>query len=158
MPHSIAVSKTKYLELIDELCRVIGVAQPGAICDGGALHIDDVAFSLLHDARVDDALLFVYADFGALPRGRELPAAIALLEANLFLYSGGAPAFAIAPGTERVTMAHHCALARIDARDLHAMLIGMAAKAGQWRGDYFLDPATNPFQLHGPAVATAVLR
>lgn len=143
------MSKIKYLELIDALCRLTGCAQPGVISDGGALQIDDVAFSLLHDAQVDNTLLYIYADFGVLPRGRELPAALALLEANLFLYSGAAPAFAITPGTERVTMAHHCALTQIDAPDLHALLIDMAAKARQWRSDHFLDPATNPFQLHG---------
>ncbi|HEY4316544.1 MAG TPA: CesT family type III secretion system chaperone [Herbaspirillum sp.] len=151
------MSKTKYLELIDEICRLTGGAQPGAICDGAALLVGEVAFSLLHDAQVDDALLFVYADFGALPRGRELQAALALLEANLFLHGGAAPVFAVSAGSERVTMAHHCALAGLDARDLHTLLVGMAAKARQWRNDYFLDPATYPFQLHGPAGSTAVL-
>jgi hypothetical protein len=141
------LSNIKYFELIDEFCLLTGIAQPCVIIDSGAVHIDDVAFSLLHDAGIDDTLLFVYADFGALPRGRELQAATALLEANLFLYSGTAPAFAISPGTDRVVMAHHCVLARIDAQDLHALLLNIAAKARQWRGDYFLDPATNPFQL-----------
>jgi hypothetical protein len=145
------LSNLKYFELIDEFCLLTGITYPRMITDGGTVHIDEVAFSLLHDARIDDALLFVYADFGALPRGHELPAAIALLEANLFLYSGTAPAFAVSPGTDRVVMAHHCALARIDAQDLHLLLLNMAAKARQWRGDYFLNPATNPFQLTRPA-------
>jgi hypothetical protein len=145
------VSNIKYFELIDEFCLLTGIAQPSVITDGGTVHIDEVAFSLLHDARIDDALLFVYADFGALPRGRELHAAIMLLEANLFLYSGSAPTFAISPGTDRVVMAHHCSLTRIDASELRALLLNMAAKARQWRGDYFLDPATNPFQLTRPA-------
>ena len=150
------MSNTTYLELVDALCRLCGCTQPGAIAEGGALLVDGVACSLLHDPRIDDALLFIYADFGALPRGRELPAAMALLEANLFLYGRAGPAFAVSPGTERVTMAHHCVLEEVDADELHGLLINIAGKARQWREDYFLDPATNPFQLHAPGANAAM--
>jgi hypothetical protein len=149
------VSNIQYFELIDEFCLLTGLAQPRMITEGGTVLIDEVAFSLQHDPQADDTLLYIYAEFGALPRGREMLAAVALLEANLFLYSGASPAFAIAPGTEQVVMAHHCALAQIDAQGLHALLVDMAAKAGQWRADYFLDPATSPFQLSQPNRAQA---
>lgn len=152
------MSKVIYLELVDALCRFCDCRQPGAIAEGGALHVDGIAFSLLHDPRIDDALLFIYADFGSLPSGRELPAAMALLEANLFLYGGAAPTFAVSPGTERVTMAHHCVLAETDADELHGLLVNIAGKARQWREDHFLDPATNPFQLQGPDAAMMLRR
>lgn len=152
------MSKLIYLELVDALCRLCACPQPGAIAEGGALHVEGVAFSLLHDPRIDDALAFIYADFGALPRGRELPAAMALLEANLFLYGGAGPAFAVSPGTERVTMAHHCVLAETDAGELHGLLVNIAGKARQWREDHFLDPATNPFQLQGQHAAMTLAR
>lgn len=152
------MSNIIYLELVDALCRLCGCRQPGAIAEGGALQVEGVAFSLLHDPRIDDALVFIYADFGSLPRGRELPAAMALLEANLFLYGGAGPTFAVSPGTERVTMAHRCALAQIDAGELHGLLVNIAGKARQWREDYFLDPATNPFQLQGPDAAMTLGR
>jgi len=147
----IALSKIKYFDLIDEFCLLPGMVQPRIqprnITDGGALYIDDVAFSLLHNEQIDETLLFIYADFGALPPGRELQAAIALLEANLYLYNGAAPVFAISAETGRVVMAQHGALAALDAQSLSELLLNIAQKATQWRKDYFLDPQTNPFQL-----------
>jgi hypothetical protein len=144
------VSKAKYFQLVDEFCFLAGVEQQQLIAEGGALSVDEVMFSLLHNEQIDDSLLFIYADFGELPTGRELQAAQALLEANLFLYSGAAPVFAISAETERVVMADHRALDALDAHGLRDLLTDMAAKAKQWRGDYFLDALSNPFQLSTP--------
>jgi hypothetical protein len=141
------VSKITYFELIEAYCLLTDVKHPRMITDGGTLHINGVAFSLLHNEQIDETLLYIYADFGALPPGRELQASMALLEANLFLYSGSTPVFAIAPGTERVVMAQVGSLAQLDAESLSALLTNMADKACQWRKDYFLDPQSNPFQL-----------
>jgi hypothetical protein len=149
--NGIALSKIKYFNLIDEFCLLPGLVQPRiqprSITDGGALYINDVAFSLLHNERIDEALLFIYADFGELPAGRELPASAALLEANLYLYNGASPVFAISAETGRVVMAQHCLLAMLDAQALSVLLLNLSAKARQWRSDYFLNPESNPFQL-----------
>ena len=144
------MSKIKYFELLNEFCLLSGVEQPQLIAEGGTLNVNDVMFSLLHNEQIDDALLFIYADFGELPPGRELQASVALLEANLFLYSGAAPVFAISAESGRVVMAEHRSLDRLDARDLSEVLVSMAAKAKQWRGDYFLDPGSSPFQIAAP--------
>jgi hypothetical protein len=147
----IAVSKIKYFNLIDEFCLLPGIVQPriqpGMITDGGVLHIDDVAFSLLHNELIDEDLLFIYADFGVLPPGRELQASTALLEANLCLYNGAAPVFAISAVSGRAVMAQHDSLAALNAQSLSVLLLNMAKKARQWRGDFFLNPETSPFQL-----------
>jgi hypothetical protein len=140
------VSKARYFELIDEFCLLRGVEEPQLIVEGGALNVNDVMFSLLHNVQIDEGLLFIYADFGELPLGRELQASVALLEANLFLYSGAAPVFAISAETGRVVMAEHRMLDQLDAQDLSDVLTSMAAKARQWRSDYFLDHSS-PFQL-----------
>jgi hypothetical protein len=140
------VCKKKYFELMEEFCLLSGVEQPQLISEGGTLKVDDVTFSLLHNERIDPALLFIYADFGALPPGRELQAAMALLEANLFLYGGAAPVFALSAQTERVVMADHRRLDQLDAQGLQLVLVNLAAKAAQWRADYFLDAASRPFR------------
>lgn len=123
------------------------ISAPLHVADGSALHINGVAFSLSHHPLIDNALLFIHADFGLLPEGRELAAALALLEANMFLANGSAPVFSVAPNTKQVVMVQHCALSKTDDRMLLALLTNLAEHALQWRVDYFLNSATNPFCL-----------
>jgi hypothetical protein len=128
----------KFRYLIEGFCKVCGLDNAGRILDGGSIIVNEVTFSLIYSENVNPELLFIYCDFGDPPVGREADAYRALLEANLYLYSGTGPTFSISRETRRVLFADQLRLDKGTPEELHAILLRMADKAHAWRADYFL--------------------
>jgi hypothetical protein len=125
--------------LIEGFCKFCGLDNPGRILDGGSIVVNEVTFSLIYSENINPELLFIYCDFGDAPLGRQSDAYRALLEANLYLYSGSGPAFSISRETGRVVFADQYRLDnKSTPEELHAILVRLAEKAQAWRADHFL--------------------
>ncbi|RZI42202.1 molecular chaperone Tir [Herbaspirillum sp. HC18] len=133
------MSKASAIELASRFCELSGLSEPEQLLQGKAIEIDGVAFSLGHSDGTDGDLLFIYADFGAPPAGKEARVFQALLEANTFLHTGPRAAFAISPETNRVMFIHNMPLATATPEALSDVLADVAVKANEWRAHYFLD-------------------
>jgi hypothetical protein len=127
--------KQAFENLIHRFCELYGPDDPERVIQGGPVTVSQVVFSLIYSEAVDPQLLFVYSDYGEVPRGRKLEIYRALLQANLHLYTGRGPILALSTDGLRVVRADHCRLAGLQPQALHAMLTGLAASAKAWRGD-----------------------
>ncbi len=108
--------------------------------EGGAVVVNDVVFSLIHNDAIHPDMVFIYCDFGDVPIGREAEAYRALLEANLYLYTGIGPAFTVSNETGRVLLAHHYFMhdGQNMPSELREVLVDLSTKALAWRADHFL--------------------
>ena len=141
-------------QLVKDFCSLCGMGEPERILQGGPIAVDDIVFSLVYSETVNRELVYIYCDFGDMPKGRELEAHKALLEANLYLHTGGGPVFAISVETGRVVSADHRRLAGLKAEDLRAALVKSADQAKQWRQHHFLN--TSGTATAGKPVAAPV--
>jgi hypothetical protein len=146
-----------FAQLVKDFCTLCGMEEPERILQGGPIAVDDIVFSLVYSESVNPDLVFIYCDFGELPRGRETEAGKALLEANLYLHTGGGPVFAISVETGRVVSADHRRLVDTKAEALRALLVKSADQAKQWRQHHFLNNNTSA-NASKPAAASPLAR
>lgn len=83
--------------------------------------------------------MFIYCDFGDALPGREVDVYRELLKANLFLYNGTGPVFALSSETGRVVFDRHFRLDQLDPDMLQGILAQMEQQAAAWRTDQFLN-------------------
>lgn len=127
-----------FRQLIKGFCALAGLKDVERILKDGAVVINNVVFSLLCSEESSPGMVLIYCDFGDVPRGREADAYRALLKANMILYSGTGPAFTISLETGRVVFADHAKIVQITPEKLRDILVRLAAKAIEWRGNHFL--------------------
>lgn len=132
------MSNPAFVNLIEGLCREYGLDQPERIVRGGALAIGDVVFSLSCDERLGAGLVFIHCDYGPVSRTREADVYRSLLEANMALYSGSAPAYTVSPDSGHVVAVDHRRLGECTPAALRTLLAEMQAQAKAWRADYSL--------------------
>jgi hypothetical protein len=133
------MNHSQFVSLIEGFCKECGLDQPERILHGGPIAVGDVVFSLIYSEQVNPELIFVYCDFGSVPPGQEMEAYRALLEANMFLYTGSGPAFTLSSETGRVVLAEHYKMSAITPKELREKLVKLAEQAKAWRVDHFLD-------------------
>jgi hypothetical protein len=132
------VSHARYTKLIQDFCNANGLQEPERILRGGPIAVDDVTFSVIYSETVNPDVVFLYCDFGDVPVGREHEAYKALLQANLSLYNGGGPSFAVSPESGRVLLADACRIDGVTVEKLREHLVKLADQATEWRKDHFL--------------------
>ncbi|HEX6705246.1 MAG TPA: CesT family type III secretion system chaperone [Albitalea sp.] len=145
-------------QLVKDFCTLCNMEEPERILQGGPIAVDDIVFSLIYSETVNPDLIFIYGDFGDLPTGKEQAALRALLEANLYLYTGNGPVFAMSTDTGRVVSAQHQRLVDIKAADLRSALVKLADQAKLWRQHHFLGDSRKPGgpnPLAAPAASAA---
>ena len=131
-----------FKDLAEKFCSLAGLDEPNRVLNGDAVEINGITFSLMYNEKIDPEVLFIYADFGPVPAYRKVEIHEALLEANLFVYPQGFPAFGISPETKRVVFASHARLREITAEALCKVLAELSEQATDWRAHYFLTPAS----------------
>lgn len=154
------MSRHRYVNLIEELCKVSRLSDPAAILQGGPIEVNNIKFSLIHSEKIDPDLMFIYCDFGDPPIGRDSDVYRALLKQNLFFYKGSGPVFAISPDTGRVMLAQYERMDEITPDALLHRLSELSIQAQSWRKDPFIlpeaahqttpqnKPSTPPLSLH----------
>jgi hypothetical protein len=144
-------------QLVKDFCKLCNMEEPERILHGGPIAVDDIVFSLVYSETVNPDLLFVYGDFGEVPAGKEAEALRALLEANLYLYTGSGPIFAASVDSKRIVSVEHKRLVDTKATDLRAALVKLADQAKVWRQHHFLGDARKPTGPNplAPAAAAA---
>jgi hypothetical protein len=132
-----------FRHLIEDFCKLCGLDDPRRILDGGSIIVNEVVFSLVYSEKINPDLVFIYCDFGDVPLNRQADAYRALLEANLFLYTGTGPAFTVSRETGRVLLADQYRLdKKSNPEELQAVLVRLAAKALDWRTNHYLQNTT----------------
>jgi hypothetical protein len=135
------MNQARYAQLIEGFCKECGLEEPERILHGGPVAVGDVVFSLIYSEQVNADMIFIYCDFGEVPRDREADAYRVLLEANMFLYTGSGPSFTVSSETGRVVLAEHHRIDGLDPKALREILVKMSEQAMAWRLDHFLEKA-----------------
>lgn len=127
-----------FAPLVNATCELVGVApahawlnlnDPNHRC--ATFHVDGVECIVSHRSTAPDAL-FIHCVFGPVPEARSTDALLALLQLNLALYGGGAPAF----GADAQRNLLLCLQERV--QDLHATALAqtlenLAMQAIAWK-------------------------
>ncbi|KRB66356.1 hypothetical protein ASE07_10810 [Noviherbaspirillum sp. Root189] len=136
-----------YRYLIEDFCKLCGLENSGQIMRGGPVVVDGSMFSLIYSETVNPDIMFIYCDCGDVPLGRQADAYKALLEANLFLYTGTGPSFTVSDETGRVLLVDQYPLRDKSApEELRNVLSQLAALAKEWRTDHFLEKSASRFR------------
>lgn len=140
------MSRNQFIKLLEGFCALAKIDNPASILSDGAVTVNNVAFSLMHDEEVPK-VLFLYADFGKLPCKQELEVCKALMEANLFLFFMKQQcSFAISQNTRNVTLACRVSMENLTPEDLRTILVELSTKAHAWRKNHFFDLKPKPAQ------------
>lgn len=131
-----------YRTVLDEFCRHTGFKPDDDSQESfyqlADIVVDGISMSLAPGGEADDPHLLYCCDFGEIPEKRGVLVMVRLLEMN-FAASGPAhPCFGLNFATGRVMLSGAMPLAKLDGQILAAMLQHYAAKAMQWRQNWFL--------------------
>jgi hypothetical protein len=149
-----------FVRVIERFCEHCGLGDPTRILQGGAVAVDGIAFSLIYSEQVDPDLLFLYADYGEVPPGREAEVYRALLEMNLHVYTGRGPVLTLSADSGHVVRAEHCPLVDLKPQALYTAMVKIAGDAKAWRDDPSFKKtasASQPKAVRG-AVTSSALR
>ncbi|MES2354840.1 MAG: CesT family type III secretion system chaperone [Pseudomonadota bacterium] len=133
------MSKQKYVELIDQVCKECDIDDPQSMYDVCDLIVMDVAFTLLYRDAFDGIVIF--CEYGEVPEENRAAILQSLLEANTYTFDFNTPCFLINPDTKHVLLRAHMLLDGLTAQDLLTTLGSYAMTAGIWRKTYHLDGA-----------------
>ncbi|MBN9473201.1 MAG: molecular chaperone Tir [Bordetella sp. SCN 67-23] len=146
--------KQQHEALIRAFCALCGIeGEADNLLKGGPLAVNDVVFSISHNAEISPHAILIYCDFGTVEEGREAEAYRALLEANMVMYSANGPMYTVSPLTGRVVFANSYPLEALDARALRNVLARLAGMSKAWHQSQFLQ---NP-PLRAKAVQAGTL-
>lgn len=133
------MSRKAFVELVEGFCSLAGLSEPERAVAGETVMMDGVGFTLVQSDEVDPSLISIYAEFGKIPLQLEARVCKLLLEANLYLYIEKGPIFTLSPDQKSVICAERRMLGQTTPKDLRDLLVRLAAKANEWRKNYFLD-------------------
>lgn len=119
-------------------CDMPPVAANPAGARAVSLMLDGVELTLGHDPQRGAAHLFVLVRFGQLPQGRELPACLALLQANSHMLAAQGPGFGQDPVTGDILLQQGYAFGDITPQDLYQAIVRLGGIAREWRATHFL--------------------
>ncbi|HVZ46012.1 MAG TPA: CesT family type III secretion system chaperone [Ramlibacter sp.] len=134
-------------ELCKGFCELAGAAPPALTrgADGtraATIRMEGVDVAMQQFADRYEDIVFLAADLGEPPAGRELEAWRLLMEANLRMTGTSAPSFSRSPVTGRAVLHWPCPLMEATVTDFRRRVIALVEAARQWREDHFLDDST----------------
>lgn len=146
-----------YCELIDSLCRLVGVSDPSRHYDLMTLNVDDEDCSIAYGGQYNQDRVTVSCVFGKPPEQRADEVLQRLLEVNLSVMPPGGLRFGIEPVTGDVILSGCVAMAGMGAEGLLRLLSQLASEAVQWRRHFFLT-GTAGSEVYEPASMTTLYR
>ncbi|HEY4541005.1 MAG TPA: CesT family type III secretion system chaperone [Noviherbaspirillum sp.] len=132
------MSYSKYCELIDGLCTLVGIGNPAALYSHAELTVDGEDCVLMHGGEYNEDGITVCCMFGEPPEENGDLIRQRLLEANLTAMQPGGMRYALNQSGGEVMLAGVVPLEALDPESLLALLARLAQNARQWRRHYFL--------------------
>jgi len=132
------MSKEKYCELIDQLCKKLGIEDSKSMHNACNIQVGNIPFILLHGGERDQDSLYLYCNFGEPPSERKTIVLQRLLETNLGLFGHNAQNFGFNVETGRVLQMSRMAISQTKLESLVQVLNGLAAYAQMWRQSAYL--------------------
>jgi len=132
------MSYANYCALIDGLCRLVGIADPGPLYARAELTVNGEDCVLTHGGEYNDDGIAVYCIFGEPPEEHAALIRQKLLEANLTAMQPGGMRYALNPETDEVMLAGVVPMDELDPERLLLLLARLAHGARNWRQHYFL--------------------
>ncbi|MES2356164.1 MAG: CesT family type III secretion system chaperone [Pseudomonadota bacterium] len=132
------MSKEKYCELIDQLCKKLGIEDSKSMYNACNVEVGNIPFTLLHGGNLDQDSLYLYCNFGEPPSERKTMVLQRLLETNLCLFGHNAQNFGFNVETGRVLQMSRMSVSQTKVESLMQVLGGLAAYAQMWRQSAFL--------------------
>jgi Tir chaperone protein (CesT) family len=145
-------------ELINATCQDASAAERQTILRTGGLLVNGIPFALVPGATGtgDEDSLYVYCDFGCLPRDQTVAVLKRILEINIFLYGRETPSFVFNPSTEHILLACRMDRSGITAQRFMQSLREMSSYAHQWQATHFLSDEEIDSPPHFGVAATNV--
>ncbi|NRO98863.1 molecular chaperone Tir [Paraburkholderia sp. NMBU_R16] len=81
------MSRDRYVQLIGEVCSVVGLSDPDYIVETGAIEVEGFYIRFDHYEEKDPNGLYLTFHFGSVTAGRTLAVFRLMLEANLLIYA-----------------------------------------------------------------------
>lgn len=128
----------KYETLIEDFCALVNLDDAQHIVQGGAIEVNGVVFSFIHNPAIDMGLLFLYTDFGPPPLEYQAAVYGELLKHNFMHFAGKGPAFTISPFTGHVVHVEHFPIETTVPQLLASTMAYMADQAKDWKATRFL--------------------
>ncbi|MEJ2044534.1 MAG: CesT family type III secretion system chaperone [Reinekea sp.] len=112
------MSQSKFVELIQELCLTMDIAQADQVLDGSPVCINNVSFSVIHDPIQSQERLYLYGSLGidALKDNPEAQRALLGINQDLFLEYG--MCLAITPTDNKLIICHGLSMESLTAKDI----------------------------------------
>lgn len=137
-----------FADLCRDVCKEAGAERPEVAQgrDGTAslsMKVGGVNATLAHVPRQLPGGVLVLVELGPIPLDRELPAMLALLDANFLMPAENTMSIGRSSAGEAVLQST-CRLGEVDGASLHARLIQMSEFAQRWQRDHFLNAAGEP--------------
>jgi len=128
-----------FCNLVDDICKMTGIADPRSLYFSTDLEIDFIKFTCAENYEKLDQELILYCDFGALPPANLRTQALQrLLELNLSMPGASPNAYSINEESQHVLLIIRLSMQGLTAKKLLNDMAGYAAKAKNWRKTYYL--------------------
>ena len=139
------MSYDKFELLVQDFCKIVGLSAPNTVTQGDPILVDDVICVFNYSPTYFPDRVFIYVDYGALPKGKEKEASIALLRDNHARYTGDGQIFGCVPDSEHIVMSDHIDLHSQSGESVALRISAVVASVKKWRKDFFLP---NQIQSH----------
>lgn len=154
------MSYAKYCELVDGLCRLVGIPDPSRLYQQAELTVNGEDCILMHGGEYNEEGIAIYCIFGEPPDEHADRIRQRLLEANLTAMQPGGMRYALNPETDEVMLAGVLPMEELDPEQLLLLLARFAHSARLWRQHYFLgtEPNAEPYVESSPLSIAARTR
>ena len=132
--------KKRFEELITGFCTGINMPSPEKMMSGAPFTIDKVVFAVEYKPEIHHNLLFVYADFGPIPKGSEAAVYHDLLRENFLDFLVKNATFSVSSATGNVVYVESFPLEKITVEDFTSTLGRLTNLAKKWRADFINTP------------------
>jgi Tir chaperone protein (CesT) family len=139
------MSRERFVELIHEVCAVVGLPDAEYVVETQALEIEGFDVRLDHH-ETDPSSLYVCFHYGALPPGRTLVIFRLMLEANLLIYAQDQAQLGLDPDTGSIVLLVHVPMAPEVTGEYLADLFSHYAEHGRYWQNNILESADEMFE------------
>jgi hypothetical protein len=134
----IAMSTSRYVELIVELCKLAQIPTAQAHEPTADFVVDEIGFTVIESGHNGEEALTLFCDFGSPPTHHREQILAQLLYMNLAMQGINTPAFAMNPDTGHVLLTRRIVIDDLSASDVLHMMADHATHAMDWRKHQYL--------------------
>lgn len=135
------MSTELYDDLVKDICSRFHIATPTdkELEEGFSLKVNQILFTLQHDAVFDEDGLLIFCEFSEYPTENVEAILRRLMQVNLFSYFRQGPKFSLNPDTGHVILFSRTSLAQVSSAILVLVLLNLSNCAHLWQKYSLLD-------------------